>query len=653
MIFTLLSTGQELPELPMTESTVTCFPDTTGYMRITVGPVDRDFSDLHMAIDAAPLGSVVILDAGYMFTGMYTLPYKGEGDEWVVLVSSRMDLLPDNEFRIEPSKATGDPMFPTQADAMPKIVTVSSGGLPAIATASAAHHYRLVGLEVTVDHAVTQSFGLIHLGSTSSTQNTLASVPCDLIVDRCYVHGHGEAEIMKYGVGMNCEDCAIIDSHISDFHSIGFDAQAISGINGPGPFKIINNYLEAAGENILFGGGAPKIPGLVPADIEIRQNHFYKPWSWWPEHPTYASKHWTVKNHFELKTGVRVLFDGNILENCWADLPIGQSGYSILLTVRNENGNSPQADVSDVLISNNIIRHVGAGISISGMDNTPSKRSYRIMAQNNLFDDISGPSYGDQNTAGPNDGTFVKIGQPEDVIFDHNTIFQSGPITWAYDTMSGFKYTNNLSSSYLSSGGYQGIYGPGQTQGNKTFAAYFPDVTDANQRFNQNVLIGGNVLRYSDFNMMSTNHFPATTDDVMFVDYANGEVDFHDYALLSDSPYYKAGTDGKDIGVDYTTMDSAFAYSRGCEMETSITPIHFLNLILEVFPNPTSDLLYVALSSDGDAQYSIIDFQGRFIQTGKENGSFIMISTSGINPGIYMLSILTKGGAGYKKIIIE
>lgn len=30
------------------------------------------------------------------------------------------------------------------------------------------------------------------------------------------------------------------------------------------------NFLEAASENVMFGGADPQIPGLVPADIEIR-----------------------------------------------------------------------------------------------------------------------------------------------------------------------------------------------------------------------------------------------------------------------------------------------------------------------------------------------------------------------------------------------
>ena len=44
--------------------------------------------------------------------------------------------------------------------------------------------------------------------------------------------------------------------------------------NGSGPFLIQNNYLEGAGENVIFGGGDPSIANLVPSDIQILGNTF-------------------------------------------------------------------------------------------------------------------------------------------------------------------------------------------------------------------------------------------------------------------------------------------------------------------------------------------------------------------------------------------
>jgi len=645
--------AQVVPEYPRTEDFDTCFPDTAGYRVITVGPAGRDYTDLQAAIDAATPGSVLVLDAGTEFRGSFSLPDKGAGEEWIVIMGARMDLLPSEAKRVTPSSPTADPVFLLQADAMPKIITDHPSGTPAIRTEARAHHYRLVGLQITVDPAVSEHYGVVNLGDGSAAQNTIEQVPHHLILDRCYIHGHDQGQIMKYGVRLDAAYAAVVDCHISQFHSEGFDTQAIGGINGPGPFRIINNYLEAAGENILFGGGAPRIPGLVPSDIEIRQNHFYKPWSWWPLHPDYAGRHWTVKNHFELKTGRRVWLDGNVLENCWADLPVGQSGYSILLTVRTEGGQSPQADVSDIIITNNILRRAGAGISISGSDGANSLRSSRILVQNNLFGEIDGILYGDQNIFGPNDGTFLKIGEPKEVWFDHNTILQTGPITWAYDTTAGFVFTNNLTQAFVSPGGYQGIYGPGQAQGNSTFGRYFPDVSDPGRQFDRNVLVGTDAFRYSNFSALSQNYFPGSMGMVGFLDFDQGSFDYHGYGLSAASPYAGLGTDGKDIGVDLVKLDSAFHDPRECqEIMTSVSssPSGFSGFRIQ--PNPVSGAFHVLEESPG-TRYILFDLPGRPRLAGRLDDALGPIDVSGLPPGTYLLALYDKGSIRSGLVIVR
>jgi hypothetical protein len=642
--------AQGLPEYPRTDDLVTCFPDTTGYRVITVGPVGRDYNSLSEALEAASLGSVLLLDPVIVHKGTLDLPDKGPDEGWIIIMAARMDVLPSETNRVVPSAPTSDPLVPTQADAMPKLIAYGDAG---IVTWPRAHHYRLVGLEILVEPTVDENYGLVNLGDGSSAQNTLDQVPHHLILDRCYIHGHDRGTIMKYGVRLDAAYAAVIDCHIANFHSEGFDTQAIGGINGPGPFKILNNYLEAAGENILFGGGAPRIPGLVPSDIEIRQNHFYKPWSWWTQHPDYAGRHWTVKNHFELKTGRRVWLDGNVLENCWADIPIGQSGYSILLTVRTEGGQSPQADVSDVIITNNIIRHAGAGISISGTDGPGSMRSTRILVQNNLFEDVNGWLYGDWNIFGPNDGTLLKIGEPQDVWIDHNTILQTGPVTWAYDTTAGFSFTNNITQAFVSAGSYQGIYGPGQSQGNATFARYFPDVTDTGRQFDRNVLIGAPASRYSNFATVSQNAFPPTPDDVGFVDYEGGAMDYHRYALSPASPYSGYSVDGRDPGVDMIRLDSAFHAERGCEpLVTHVQGVAPLSATCRVYPNPVSGSFIVeGLPPDGT--YILFDLMGRQRLRGHVMDGEWRVDVSQLPPATYVLSINGSGYRQYCRVLVR
>jgi len=637
--FAHLLLAQTPPMLPNTSAIETCFPDTSGYTILTVGPTGRDFSDLQLAINAANPGSLLVLDAGASFKGSFSLPNK-TGVGWIILMSSELNLLPKQGRRIAPNEATGNPNHPTQQAAMPKIITTNTSGLPCFRTQASAHHYRLVGLEITVDTNVLNSYGLVFFGDATASQSTLAAVPQHLIVDRCYIHGHTKATIMKGGVILNSANSAVLDSYIADFHSIGFDTYAIAGTNGPGPFIIRNNYLEAAGENILFGGAAPAIPGLVPSDIEVSNNYFFKPFSWRVGHPSYAGQHWTIKNLFELKTGKRVLLDGNILENSWADLPIGQSGYAILLTVRAEGGASPQADVSDITITNNIIRHAGAGISLSGRDSpNPSLQSKRIHIANNLFDDISGPDYGDGNVAGPNDGTFLKIGDPTDVLIEHNTVLQSGAITWAYDTTETITFRNNIFHSYLSDGGYQGIYGPGFAQGgNGPMGRYFPGISDANQQFHKNVLIGGPDFRYSNYSTLSQNYFPGNPAALGFVDYGNGGMDYHGYALAASSPYKNLGTDGGDLGVDFGALDGALGGQMDCGQMVS-TQEAMREVGIRIFPNPFRD--HVTLVSSvrlEDAMLLVYDMLGREIRHLEQiSGRSLELELSGVGTCFWLL----------------
>src|SRR5438270_52798 len=95
---------------------------------------------------------------------------------------------------------------------------------------------------------------ILTLGDATAVQNTLAAVPYGLTIDRCYFHGDATYG-QKRAIALNSGATTITNSYLSDIKAISQDSQAIAGWNGPGPYVITNNYLEAAGENIIFGGG--------------------------------------------------------------------------------------------------------------------------------------------------------------------------------------------------------------------------------------------------------------------------------------------------------------------------------------------------------------------------------------------------------------
>jgi hypothetical protein len=480
-------------------------------------------------IDAAQYGDTIQLQAGATYVGPVTLRYKTHPDPY------RTDYITIVTAGAYVNFPRGVRVSPANAGAMAKIVSPGSG-LPAIRTEPRAHHYRLVGLEVTLQNEQAFVYNLINLGSFGAEQDTLEEVPHHLEIDRCYIHGL-PGVYLKRGIELNSRLTDIMNSYISECHAVGQDAQAILGWNGPGPFTIANNYLEGSGENVMFGGAVASIPGLVPSDIQLRNNHFFKPLSWRVGDPSYAGHEWGIKNLFELKNGRVVVVEGNLFENSWTH---AQVGYAILFTPRSEGGAMPWATVEDVQFSNNIVRHAAFGIQMLGDDGGTSQRVRRVSVRNNIFDDISGPRW-----CGPNCSAgklLVTVDGTDAITFDHNTVFQTGNIISA----DGAPHTNFVFTNNVTPHNEYGIHGSGRSPGNDSIGFFFPGAV-----IRRNVIPGAPYWLYP-----VDNFYPATLDDVGFVNRTGG--DYHGYRLAAGSPYKSAGTDGTDPGVDVDALDREF-----------------------------------------------------------------------------------------------
>ena len=475
-------------------------PQTSGPILLRAG------DDLQDALDAARPGDTILLEAGATFRGPFTLPAK-QGDAFITVQSAALERLPREGVRVSPA----------HAPLMPKIVAPGRNE-PALRTAPGAHHYRFVGVEFKPADASTVASDLVQLGDGSRAQDTLAEVPHHLVFDRCYIHAHPDAPL-KRGVALNSAETAIVNSHVSDFKGKGFDTQAVCGWNGPGPFRLVNNYLEGAGENLLFGGADSSVPNLVPSDIEILGNHFSKPLGW--------RGVWTVKNLFELKNARRVRVEGNVFENNWTD---GQTGIAILFTVRNQDGGNPWAVVEGVVFRNNVVRHAGGGINLLGRDDLqPSQQTKRVVIANNLFEDIDGQRWGGH-------GLFLLITGTAAVEVAHNTVMQGQHITLAYgEPNTGFVFRDNVVMHNDA-----GVFGGEVGSGLAALARYFPGST-----FTGNLIVG--VPQHISY--PPNNYFPLTLKSAGFVDPTNGN-----YRLGAASPYRRRASDGQDPGCDFDAL---------------------------------------------------------------------------------------------------
>lgn len=224
----------------------------------------RAGADLQAALNAAQPGDTLLLDVGATFSGNFVLPVK-TGTQVITITTAPDSRLPAPGVRVSPAAAP----------ALAKIR--SSNSMPALHTAPGAHHWRLVLIEFPAN---VQGYGeIIQLGDGSAAQNTLSQVPYDIELDRVYVHGDPVVG-QKRGIALNARNITIRNSWIADIKGVGMDTQAIGGWNGPGPYVIENNYLEAAGEIFMLGGADPSITNLVSDTVVIRNNHFSRPMSW-------------------------------------------------------------------------------------------------------------------------------------------------------------------------------------------------------------------------------------------------------------------------------------------------------------------------------------------------------------------------------------
>ena len=222
--------------------------------------------NLQAALNAAQPGDTILLGQGVEFVGTFVLPVKA-GSDWITLRSATPDaVLPAAGVRIHPAHG-------------PLLARLRSSTIdtPALRTAPGAHHWDLRYLEFTANPSATGE--ILQLGDGSSAQNAPEMVPHHIVVRHVYVHGD-PAIGQKRCIALNAADVTISDSYVSDCKSTTQDSQAIAGWNGPGPFTIENNYLEAAGENVMFGGSDPAIADLVPTNITVRGNHFSRPMAW-------------------------------------------------------------------------------------------------------------------------------------------------------------------------------------------------------------------------------------------------------------------------------------------------------------------------------------------------------------------------------------
>jgi len=478
----------------------------------------RAGGNLQAALEAARLGDTIILQAGATYDGPFILRDKGKGKgtdaDYITIRIDDLASIPKEGERVKPKVHSGS---------MPKISAPSQQA--AIRAEPGAHHFRFIGIEIAPALNANYVYNLIDLGDSNYHSNE--QFPHHLIFDRCYVHSTGLNKARR-GFALNSVETSVLNSYVSGFAGEGDETQAIAGWNGPGPFHIINNYLEAGAEVILFGGADPSIPNLIPSDIEISRNYLYRP-------PEWAGKV-TMKGTFELKNARRVKVDGNVLEST------NPRQVAFVITVRNQNGKAPWSTIQDVEITNNVSRHASSGINVLGKDDQfPSQPAQRIRIANNLFTDLTSP--GDISY-------FLQVSGSSALTVEHNTVQNIGNIISAYnEPTTGLVFRDNI-VQYNSYGIACFIQGPACPV--LPYCRCLPDATMKGNIIADNANVSANYPIDKAF--PSGNFIIASYDQVGFEDYKR------DKWRLRGS-YRNKGTGQKDPGIDFETFEASGVYS--------------------------------------------------------------------------------------------
>ncbi|MGD1216176.1 MAG: hypothetical protein ABR861_14450 [Terriglobales bacterium] len=521
-------------------------------------------SDLAAAIDGAKCGDTLLLPAGASFDAKVLPSKKCDDQHYIAVRTDTPDSkLPPEGTRISPAwggvaSLPGRPPFAQPAGGPAKLLATLVVRRPSGTVVG--DHIRFIGIEWTTPP------------DADIYRIVTAEHGDHVIFDRNWIHPADGSEV-GHGVGIiGSHMIAVINSYINGLNCIAragkcTDATAVGGGNGDEPtgtLKIYNNFLEASGENILFGGG----PATVnPTDIEIRRNHLFKPIIWKEGEPGYtptASGHpFIVKNNFELKNAQRVLLEANLLEGSWGGF--SQKGFSILLTPKNQANKCPACLVNDVTIRYCRVRNVASVLQIANVLSDAGGASTdggRYSIHDIIADDVHGKEYG-------SGGAFLLmiVSRPplHDLQIDHVTAFFPGPIASILNTESKLPnfvmsnnvlYTGGLRTAFASAGG-------GPTACASKTQAQGPEAVlkecFSNYKFEKNLIIGDNRGRWPAGTITASSPQGAGIRD-----YKNGISKdprlCHEKGPGCGKKSPGAGADdGRDLGADVDAVDAALA----------------------------------------------------------------------------------------------
>lgn len=480
-------------------------PDNLGGSTINVG---SNPADLQAAINASAQGDTLVCPAGVTYHRII-LPIR-EGTGWTCIRTNGASL-----------PAAGTRVSPSDASQMFKIT--SSGRDRAVVIPPGTRGWRFIGMEATHPSATFQ-WGLIDADGDRTS------------FERCYIHGQLGQQLVRC-LYVRGNDFQMWDSWISEAQYASNDSQAIFTRNNA-RFHIENCEIQGAGENIMLGDEGSV---LSTTDAVLRRNHFFKPLTWRKflvdgktPNPTWDGVERVIKNLFEIKAAHRVLFEGNVLENHWR---YSQPGDSILINA----STNPRVSVNcqDLMYRSNIVKNV-PWMMAANTAQAHNQPLARVAFLNNLGLDVGGRF-------------LLLLHRCHDLWIEHNTVVPMRGV----NVMDAVKGTAQNSAIFIAWDNPVTDY-PRLTIKNNVFGK-----SNRGIALQAATLTNASLDRWIPDRAWAANaqyDMPGSSPVAGVTYYASDTaagVSLTTGRLTTGSPFIRAGSDGKDIGVDFVDLDAA------------------------------------------------------------------------------------------------
>lgn len=647
----------------------------------TTGNISTDTTALQNAINTA-LGKaqhtrIRISGYGFEARNLWLTP-NTQGNYYLYIEPYNKSFLPAQNTQIDENDMIGTaPVISTATSNVPAL-GVRPGGV---------NRVRFTGIQFRADASLTdwvdgvggsQVFALVQLEArdvSDLTHGALADMPDLIHLDRCWVNGGrytklSDRSLVQHCILFNTKRFAVTDSVVGGNWFEGVESHGAIGRSTQGPLKFYNTKFWGSSIPLFFGGADPFVPGLYPADVEVRSCLFYNPPWWLVTHPSYDGIGKPVvgrgnKNCFEIKYGQRYLIEGNVFDGMFQGW---QNGQLMSLKTENSGGGSGAGDVytRDVTVRYNVFRN-GAGILwLQGFDyatvpGAPHAQSNnRIEFCHNVGYDLGGTSYGTGNRI------MVVTSDPFNATIHHNTIVPAQTsssassdilLTSAGPYATGITWRDNIFAGLTA----LGIFGDGGTTGSAALNAFVKDgIGTPTWGF------FGNVFAYNG----STSGYPGGNNYVLATaDIAFANLAANNYRLTTN--FLTAASDGGRPGADIDTVDLATAGRSLTVDSVTVLPSdggvaigdtrQLLARANNLYGNPI-DNKTVTWGSSSPSVGSVNSSTG--LATGVAQGSTTITATCdgknktatlavgiGISPGSNIQTVINANGAGTRYVL--